>query len=154
MQRHIAQNKFGQADMLFQQGRFDESLALLDELDQAFPNSPNIMYPRARCLVEIGETNEALDILDELTTHYDHPEAVALKKEVQEAIATLTQPAVSEARHRVGPAPEQVKPSRSSSHIGGSAPAVSKGNLTLIAATAAILLVVFLGIILYFTLMD
>jgi len=148
MQRHIAQNKFGQADMLFQQGRFDESLGLLDELDQAFPNSPNIMFPRARCLVEIGETNEALDILDELTTHYEHPEAQALRLELQDAIKTLTQPSVGEARHHVGPAPEQVKIRHSSSHI-GSAPAMSKGNLTVVAVTAAILIAIFGSIIVY-----
>lgn len=146
MQRHIAQNKFGQADMLFQQGRFDESLALLDELDQAFPNSPNIMYPRARCLVEIGETNEALDILDELTGQYEHPEAAALKQEVQDAIATLTQPAVAEARHRTGPTLEPAKRHRSASHI-DSAPALSKGNVTVIAVTAAILMAIFGSII-------
>lgn len=149
MQRHIAQNKFGQADMLFQQGRFDESLALLDELDQAFPNSPNIMFPRARCLVEIGETNEALDILDELTTHYEHPEAQALRLELQDAIKTLTQPSVGEARHHVGPEPEHVLIRRSSSHIGGSAPAMSKGNLTVVAVTAALLMALFGSIIVY-----
>jgi thioredoxin-like negative regulator of GroEL len=146
MQRHIAQNKFGQADLLFQQGRFDESLALLDELDQAFPNSPNVMYPRARCLLEIGETNEALDILDDLTAHYQHPEAEALKREVQEAIVTLTQPSVAEARHHVGPTPDHVRPRHSSSHI-GEAPVMSRGNVMLIAVTAAILLAIFASII-------
>jgi len=148
MQRHIAQNKFGQADMLFQQGRFDESLSLLDELDQAFPNSPNVMFPRARCLVEIGETNEALDILDELTAHYEHPEAQALKMEVQDALKTLTQPSVAEARHHTGPAPEHVKSHRSSSHV-GSAPVMTKGNLTVVLVTAAVLLALFGGIIVY-----
>ena len=147
MQRHIAQNKFGQADMLFQQGRFDESLALLDELDQAFPNSPNVMYPRARCLVEIGETNEALDVLDEITTHFEHPEAVALKAELHEALKTLTQAPPAEARHRVGPEPDHARPRRSSSHIGGSAPAISKGNVMVVAITAAILLTLFGSII-------
>ena len=148
MQRHIAQNKFGQADMLFQQGRFDESLALLDELDQAFPNSPNVMLPRARCLLEIGETNEALDILDELTTHYQHPEAEALKREVQEAIQTLTQPVAAEARHHDGPEPDHVTPTRRSSSLAESAPAMSRGNILLIGITAAILLGIFILIIL------
>lgn len=147
MQRHIAQNKFGQADMLFQQGRFDESLALLDELDQAFPNSPNVMYPRARCLVEIGETNEALDVLDEITTHFEHPEAVALKAELHEALKTLTQAPPAEARHRDGPEPDHVRSRPSSSHIGGSAPAMSKGNVMVVAITAAILLTIFASII-------
>ena len=150
MQRHIAQNKFGQADMLFQQARFDESLALLDELDQAFPNSPNVMFPRARCLLEIGETNEALDILDELTSQFQHPEAQALKKEIQDAILALTQPAAAEARHRVGPTPDRAKSHRSSSHA-ESAPAMSKGNLLLIGVTAAVLLALFTTIILLAT---
>jgi len=146
MQRHIAQNKFGQADMLYKQGRFDEALALLDELDQAFPNSPNVMYPRARCLVEVGETNEALDILDDLATHHQHQDAAKLKKELQEAIVTLTQSSPAEARHQEGPPPEKVKMRRSSSQA-GSAPAMSKGNLTVIAVTAIILLAIFAAII-------
>lgn len=146
MQRHTALNKFGQADMLFQQGRFDESLSLLDELDQAFPNSPNIMYPRARCLVEIGETNEALDILEDLTSQFQHEEAVAMKREVQEAIATLTQPHPAEARHHDGPPPPKQKARMSSSRV-ESTPVVSKGNLTVITVTAVILLAVFVTII-------
>ena len=139
MERHIAQNKFGQADMLFQQSRFDESLALLDELDQAFPNSPNVMYPRARCLLEIGETNEALDILDELALQHQHAEAIALKHEVDDALKSLTQPAPAEARHHDGPTPAEVKAMRSSSHAGsvggdsGSRTAIVIGGLVLVA---------------------
>lgn len=146
MQRHIAQNKFGQADQLFQQSRFDEALSLLDELDQAFPNSPNVMYPRARCLVEIGETNEAMDLLDELVLQYQHEEAMQLKAELQDAMLTLTQVAVAEARHHDGPTPDQVKRYRSSSHA-GSAPAMSKGNMVFVAVTAALLLIFFIAII-------
>lgn len=147
MQRHTAQNKFGQADMLFQQSRFDEALALLDELDQAFPNSPNIMYPRARCLVEIGETNEALDLLEELVLQFQHEEAMQLKAELNDAMLTLTQAPVAEARHHDGPTPDQIKRYRSSSHA-ESAPAMSKGNMTLVGITAVVLIGIFIAIIL------
>lgn len=146
MQRHIAQNKFGQADQLFQQSRFDEALSLLDELDQAFPNSPNIMYPRARCLVEIGETNEAMDLLDELVLQFQHEEAMQLKGELQDAMLTLTQPPVAEARHHDGPRPEEVKRYRSSSHA-GSAPVMSKGNMLFVGIIATLLMAFFIGII-------
>jgi thioredoxin-like negative regulator of GroEL len=142
MERHIAQNKFGQADMLFQQGRFDESLALLDELDQAFPDSPNVMFPRARCLLEIGETNEALDILDSLALHHQHQEAMALKGEVEDALTTLTQPPATEARHRDGPTPQQVKAMRSSSHAGSVPDGGPSKSLVLIVA-----LVVLVGLL-------
>ncbi len=145
MQRHTAQNKFGQADQLFQQSRFDEALSLLDELDQAFPNSPNVMYPRARCLVEIGETNEAMDLLDELVVQFQHEEAMQLKGELQDAMLTLTQPPVAEARHHDGPRPEEVKRYRSSSHA-GSAPAMSKGNMMFVGIIATLLLAFFIGI--------
>jgi thioredoxin-like negative regulator of GroEL len=144
MERHTAQNKFGQANMLYQQGRYDESLALLDELDQAFPNSPNVLFPRARCLLEIGETNEALDILDELALQHQHQEAIELKSEVADAMITLTQPVQAEARHRDGPTPEQVKAMRSSSHA-GSVPEVT-GNRLVFGIVGLALLVVMLGI--------
>ena len=147
MERHTAQNKFGQADLLFQQGRFDESLSLLDELDQAFPNSPNVMFPRARCLLEIGETNEALDILDELALRYQHQEAIELKSEVSDALITLTQPVQSEARHRDGPTPDQVKALRTSSHA-GSVPEIT-GNKMVFVIVGLALLIVLLGIVLF-----
>ena len=146
MERHTAQNKFGQADMLYQQGRFDEALALLDELDQGFPNSPNIMYPRARCLVEIGETNEALDLLEELALHHQHQEAIVLKGEISDAMITLTQPSHAEARHRDGPTPEEVKAMRSSSHA-GSVPDI-RGNKAVFLIVGLVLLIVALGIVL------
>ena len=146
MERHTAQNKFGQADMLYQQGRFDEALALLEELDQAFPNSPNVMFPRARCLVEIGETNEALDLLEELALHHQHKEAIELKSEIADAMITLTQPSHAEARHRDGPTPEEVKAMRSSSHA-GSVPDI-RGNKVVFLIVGLVLLIVALGIVL------
>jgi thioredoxin-like negative regulator of GroEL len=145
MEKHTAQNKFGQANMLYQQGRFDEALALLDELDQAFPNSPNIMFPRARCLLEIGETNEALDLLDELALHHQHQEAIKLKIEVSDAMITLNRTVQTEARHRDGPTPEQVKAMRSSSHA-GSVPEITGSKAALI-IVALILVIVLLGLI-------
>lgn len=147
MQRHTAQNKFGQADQLFQQGRFDEALALLDELDQAFPNSPNVMYPRARCLVEIGETNEAMDLLDELALQFQHEEAMQLKGELQDAMLTLTQPPAAEARHHDGPRPEDIRRYRSSTSHAGSAPVMSTSNMVFVALIATLLLVFFIAII-------
>jgi len=148
MERHTAQNKFGQANLLFQQGRFDESLAILDELDQAFPNSPNVMFPRARCLLEIGETNEALDVLDELALHHQHREAIELKSEVQDALITLTRPAVAEARHRDGPTPEQVKAMRSSTSHAGSVAEITSSKAILI-GVALLLLVILVGILIF-----
>lgn len=147
MERHTAQNKFGQANLLFQQGRFDESLSLLDELDQAFPNSPNVMFPRARCLIEIGETNEALDILDELALHHQHQEAIELKSEISDAMITLTQPVPVEARHRDGPTPEQVRAMRSSSHA-GSVPEITRSKL-LLGGVGVALLIVLAGIVIF-----
>jgi thioredoxin-like negative regulator of GroEL len=147
MQRHTAQNKFGQADQLFQQGRFDEALALLDELDQAFPNSPNVMFPRARCLVEIGETNEAMDLLDELVLQFQHEEAMQLKGELQDAMLTLTQAPVAEARHHDGPRPEEVRRYRSSTSHAGSAPVMSKGNMVFVGVIATLLMAFFIAII-------
>jgi thioredoxin-like negative regulator of GroEL len=147
MERHTAQNKFGQADMLYQQGRFDEALALLEELDQAFPNSPNVMFPRARCLVEIGETNEALDLLEDLALHHQHQEAIELKSEINDAMITLTQPSHTEARHRDGQTPEEVKAAMRSSSHAGSVPEIT-GNKAVFLIVGLVLLIVALGIVL------
>lgn len=59
MSPDIAKKKHLEAQRLFQQRQFAEALALLDELDQNFPNEQNIMYARARCLVALGRLDEA-----------------------------------------------------------------------------------------------
>ncbi len=55
-----------EAQNLFQQQKFAEALALLDKLDQAFPNEQNIMYARAKCLVALGRLEDARPLCEYL----------------------------------------------------------------------------------------
>ncbi len=57
-----AKLKHSQAQQLFQQGKFAQALALLDELDQQFPNQQNVMYARARCFAAMGNKDDARSI--------------------------------------------------------------------------------------------
>ncbi len=48
-----------EAQRLFQQQKYSDALAQLDNLEQHFPNDQNVMYARARCLVSLGRLDEA-----------------------------------------------------------------------------------------------
>lgn len=62
-----AKKTYQEAQGLFQQKKFAEALTLLNGLDAEFPNEPNIMFARARCLVALGQFDEARTICNYLT---------------------------------------------------------------------------------------
>jgi len=75
--------KFKQGDTLFKQGQFGAALALLDELDTAFPNTKNILYPKALCLEKLRRLDEAEAVCDALAWQFEDPRAQALKAQIQ-----------------------------------------------------------------------
>ncbi len=61
---------FKEADDLYRQGKAAEALEVLTRLDTAFPNSRNILYPKALCLYDLGRTDEARRVCDVLLTKF------------------------------------------------------------------------------------
>ncbi len=80
-----------QAQQLFQQGKYAESLAVLSKLGQEFPNEPNIMYARARCLVALGRFDEARPICASLKDIFGHPRGAELLQQIDARMATTAQ---------------------------------------------------------------
>jgi tetratricopeptide (TPR) repeat protein len=80
-----AQQKFKQADMLFKQGQFDQALDILSELNQAFPNTKNIMYPAALCMEKLGRIEEAKHLCHSMIRQFDSEKARELLNQLEVA---------------------------------------------------------------------
>jgi len=71
---------FKQADALYQQGRHAEALTILGQLNEAFPNQKNVLWPTALSLNKLGRSEEAARICDYLVAYYGHTQADELRQ--------------------------------------------------------------------------
>lgn len=78
MNRQLAEQYFKRADRHYRAGEYSEALPLLNVLDSAFPDSKNVLFARARCLAQLGKTNQARTILERLVEEFEAPRAAAL----------------------------------------------------------------------------
>jgi len=77
-----ATKRFRESDTFFREGRYHEALYVLEELDKAYPNSKNVMFPKALCLDRLGRTGEAVAICDALILQFNDPRAQTLKDQL------------------------------------------------------------------------
>jgi hypothetical protein len=70
---------FQKAGTLYKEGNYTEAILLLDQLNEAFPNTRRVLYPRARCLAKLGRKDEALALCDELINVHQYEPASDLK---------------------------------------------------------------------------
>jgi tetratricopeptide (TPR) repeat protein len=87
-----AESHFKQADSLYRDGRYDEALDRLIELDEAFPNTPNVLFPLARCLRRLGRIEESLAICDDLITRCGDLRALGLREFIRKSHSSGTEP--------------------------------------------------------------
>jgi len=101
-----------QAQQLFQQQKYAESLHILSKLGQEFPNEPNIMYARARCLVALGRLDEARPICESLRDIFGHPRGAELLAHIatQQAAAPSAFD-ILDSKPKQAPAPVRVQSS-------------------------------------------
>ena len=59
MEQSELRMRYHAASDLVRQGKCVEAMAILDALDQAFPNSREIMWARAQCLKRLERLDEA-----------------------------------------------------------------------------------------------
>lgn len=85
MDARTAESHFKQADSLYRDGRYAEALDYLIELDEAFPNTPNILFPLARCLRHVGRVDESLAICDDLITRCGDLRALQLREFIRKS---------------------------------------------------------------------
>lgn len=73
---------FRTADDYFRQNRFPEALQILDRLNESFPDNHRVLYPRAMCLLELGNLNEADVLCDFLLDTLKYERARQLKQRI------------------------------------------------------------------------
>ena len=83
MDPQVSQQKIQQADGFFKEGRHEEALTLLLELNKAHPNAKNILYPMALCYQNLGRGAEAIPICNHLVQHHQGERAHALKQRIE-----------------------------------------------------------------------
>ena len=83
MTKEEARDKFKLADRLFNEEQFAPALKVLTELNAAFPDQRNVLYPMARCLTGLGRNGEAIDLADRIARQFDYPPALELYKRLK-----------------------------------------------------------------------
>lgn len=92
MDKATAKEKHRQAKRLYGEKRYAEALAVLDELDRAFPDERNVLYPRARCLAKMGRREQALALCEQLVMDFGDPRAARLKSKLTQAVFPVDLP--------------------------------------------------------------
>ena len=62
--------RYQEAQALYQTGRLTEALVLLDELNQAFPETREVRLARAMVLSALGRQDESSGVCDQLDAHF------------------------------------------------------------------------------------
>lgn len=88
MDARESKERFKRADDLFRQGEYLQALHQLSALNQAYPNTKNVMYPAALCLEKLGRYEDALPLCEQLIAQFQDPRA----QELKERIAHLATP--------------------------------------------------------------
>ncbi len=83
MDARESERLFKQADELFKAGQYQQALQALSQLNQAYPNTRNILYPIALCLRHLGRTEEAVAISTQLVQQFQDPRAEQLLHQLQ-----------------------------------------------------------------------
>lgn len=79
---------YQQATQLINVGRYDEALETLVELNEAKPNTENILYLMAVCQAKAGHNNDAQELCNRLIQEFDHERAKELLKHLGVAAAS------------------------------------------------------------------
>jgi hypothetical protein len=106
MRSKEAKAKFVEADRLYKAKQYEAALTVLDELDAQFPETRNIIYPRAMCLARLGKFDKALDLCQQLKVEFGDPRGESLTKKIadlRKALAESEKPKEKEKVSSVAP---------------------------------------------------
>lgn len=77
--------RYEEASVLFRNGREEQAIQILDELDAIHPNSPAIMLARATCLYKLKLAAPATALCDCLVRQFNYPGAADLRTTMEMA---------------------------------------------------------------------
>jgi formylglycine-generating enzyme required for sulfatase activity len=89
-----AQEKYRQAQALYRAGSFKEAMSLVNELDEAFPNSKDILFAQASLLNALGRKKEAANLCERLIVQFADERAERLKAAISLGETGAATPAV------------------------------------------------------------
>jgi tetratricopeptide (TPR) repeat protein len=106
VQSHEIRLNYQQATQLVQVGRYEEAMEILLELNEAKPNTENILYLMTVCHAKAGNKKETLILCERLAKDFDHEYAKKMLKrlnkdssplgtEKSQSVSATDQPSVS-----------------------------------------------------------
>lgn len=78
-----AEGRYREASQLYMDGRYEEALALLSELDYEFPGNINILKAKARTLAKLGRVSEAIAVCDRLEQVFGYEKARSFRNQLE-----------------------------------------------------------------------
>ena len=87
MEREETKAKFDKAKALYSTGQYEESLAILIELNRIYPVTKNVLFPMALSLRALHRYDEALAICEEVILNFDAEKAHNLRRQLELDIA-------------------------------------------------------------------
>lgn len=88
--------KFALADQLAKDERYEESLAVLYELNESFPNTKNILFPIAQNLANLSRYSDAMSVCTNLIASFSDARALQLQEQLEQAMHPALNIAVSD----------------------------------------------------------
>ena len=74
---------FRESDALYRQRRYQEALAILEELDTVHPDTRRVLYPMARCLARLERYTDAMELTGRLIDEFEHEPARLLHAKLE-----------------------------------------------------------------------
>lgn len=75
--------KFRESDDFYRQRRYQEALAILEELDRAHPDTRRVLYPMARCLSRLERYADAMELTGRLIDEFEYEPARLLHAKLE-----------------------------------------------------------------------
>ncbi|MDY0032735.1 MAG: tetratricopeptide repeat protein, partial [FCB group bacterium] len=75
MSEKAAEHNYRMALMFYRTERYEDAIAILDDLALEFPDSKHVLYALAKCFAKVGRYQEARALCQELTDKHQDERA-------------------------------------------------------------------------------
>lgn len=83
MDKSESEYKFRESDDFYRQRRYQEALAILEDLDRAHPDTRRVLYPMARCLARLERYADAMELTRRLIDEFEYEPARLLHAKLE-----------------------------------------------------------------------
>ncbi|MEA3365955.1 MAG: tetratricopeptide repeat protein, partial [Candidatus Hydrogenedentes bacterium] len=82
MSERAAEHNYRMALMFYRTERYEDAIAILDDLALEFPDSKHVVYTLTKCFFKVGRFQEARELCQELITKHNDERAVILLERI------------------------------------------------------------------------